>query len=181
MRTAGYEVIRQSGVRLPDWAAAYIEGGDAAVERLPDYARNYVFVAEQASPNADALRRWGEEFSVEANFARLVFMRTRKRLTEGEAANPDETYGAFYEALMKRAAANRWPSAQRGGVSLVPVRYLDGTGREGYVCLVLTAIWRAEFEAGMTALLDEAAASGKFSRDEASAINALKTRFFEGF
>jgi hypothetical protein len=188
MRTAGYEVVRQSGVRLPAWAEAYLAGGDAAVERLggqidglPAAVGVRVFVAEQAAPSADALRRWGEEFSVEGNFARLVFLRTRKRLTEGEAANPDETYGAFYEALLKRVAASRWPAAQRLGDCLLPVRYQDGTGREGYVCLVLTAIGRAEFEAGMTALLDEASASGPFSRDEASAINALKSRFFEGF
>ncbi|MDR0383196.1 MAG: hypothetical protein LBH50_04340 [Spirochaetaceae bacterium] len=188
---------QNSGAGLAGWAAAYMDGGITALEKMDEFASCYAFVAEQSSPNLDTLLLWGENFNVEIDFPQLVFLRAYRRLTDNLSINPDETYGSFFETFMKRMAALRWPEARQYASTWLLARYLpsspdvselsepqppdaDETADSNrYIYLILNIIEKADLENGIAPLLDDF--DGTLPRDQAQAVNSVRARFFDGF
>jgi hypothetical protein len=193
------------GEALAEWAELYVNGGIPALEKTDEFAPYYVFVAEQSSPDLDTLLLWRNNFNVEQDFPQFVFLRAYRRLTEDLSINPDETYGAFFETLMKRVISLHWPQARQYADTWLLVHYsmaepaapelsepseplpvfdepaetLDNSRL--YMYLILIVIEKAEVENVLEALMDETAAGLTPRRDQAQAVNAVKSGFFYAF
>jgi hypothetical protein len=189
------------GVALAEWVSLYIEGGIPALERAEEFAPYYVFVAEQSSPDIKTLMLWRDNFNLEQYFPQLVFLRAYRRLTNNLSINPDETYGTFFETLMKRIAALGWPPAQVYAGMWLRVRYFMEEPAESslqqdedidtppefstdsilYTYLILTIIEKPEIENVLNALMDETYNDVSLQRDQAQAVNAVRSNFFSTF
>jgi hypothetical protein len=203
---------RAEGAELAEWAPLYINGGIAALEKTDEFEPYYVFVAEQTSSNLDTLLQWARNFNVKQDFTQLVFLRAYNRLTANLSVNPDELYGVFFETVMKRIAASRWPQAERYTGTWLLVRRLredlpgyneetpagepdqsgvfplntdesadDIEASQIYLYLILCVIEKTEIENGLRNLMNEMILGKKFPRDQAQAVNAVKSNFFNGF
>jgi hypothetical protein len=194
---------RTDGENLAEWVTAYMNGGIQALERMNEFAPYYVFVVEQSSPDLNTLILWRDNFRAEQDFPQLVFLRVYRRLTENLSINPDETYGAFFETLMKRIPAIRWPQAQRYADTWVLAHYSlpEPAAPEPseplpqdfdeqpetpddsrlYTYLIMVVIEKAEVETVLNALIDETSIDIPLQRDQAQAVSALKSNFFRTF
>jgi hypothetical protein len=187
---------RADGAELAEWAPPYINGGAAALEKLNEFNRYYVFVAEQSSTNRDTLLQWADNFSVEQDFPQLVFLRAYRRLTGSLSINPDELYGSFFETLMKRIAALKWPFARRYAEtwilahrlpSDIPAASPDSGEPEQVsdsplcIYMILNVIEKTEVQSALNLVMDDILTDKTFTRDQIQAINALKSNFFDGF
>jgi hypothetical protein len=196
-----------NGAVLAEWASLYMNGGIPALEKTDEFAPYYVFVAEQTSRALNPLLLWRDNFNVEQDFPQLVFSRAYRRLTNDMSINPDETYGAFFETLMKRITSLRWPQARQyadtwllvryslAGPAVpqpaapepsVPLPFLDEPAEisddsEVYIYLILTVIEKADVENVLQALVDETSAALPLQRDKVQAINAIKSNLFPSF
>jgi hypothetical protein len=190
------------GEALAEWASLYMKGGIPALEKTDEFAPYYVFAAEQSSPDLGTLLLWRDNFNVGQDFPQLVFLRAYRRLTDGLSINPDETYGAFFETLMKRIISLRWPQARQYADTWLLARYFltePATPEQPepppffdeppeipdnsriYIYLILIVIEKAEVEKVLEALIDETAAGLTPRRDQAQAVNAVKSNLFTGF
>jgi hypothetical protein len=194
---------RADGVEMPEWLSLYTSGGIPALEKQREFTRYYLFIAEQSSPNLDTLRQWANNFRVERDFPRLVFLRAYRRLTRNLSITPDELYGSFFEMMMKHTAAQGWPQAQKYAetwalVNRRPVNQgepasaetlpaIDGEPPETsadstvYIYFILSMIEKTEIENNMKALMNDVAIDKTFNRDQVQAINSIKSNFFNGF
>jgi hypothetical protein len=199
---------RVSGEKLAEWVMLYINGGIPALEKTAEFAPYYVFAAEQSSSNLDTLLQWAKNFNVKQDFPQLVFLRAYKRLTGSLSVNPDELYGSFFETVMKRTASLRWPQAQKYAgtwllVRRIPVSNAGTTAGEPeagqafppnpdetaysldmsrlYMYLILCVVEKTEIENVLKNLMNEVVIDKSFLRDQAQAVNAVKSNFFNGF
>ncbi|MDR1257110.1 MAG: hypothetical protein LBJ86_05130 [Spirochaetaceae bacterium] len=198
---------RADGAALADWAALYMIGGIPALEKTDEFAPYYVFVAEQSSRDLNPLLLWRDNFNVDQDFPQLFFLRVYRRLTEALSINPDETYGVFFETLMKRVVSLHWPQArQYAGTWLLARYYLaepaapqpaasepsesspvfeeqpeTPNNSRRYIYLILTVIEKSEIENILKALMDETSAGLTLQREQAQAVNAVKSNFFSTF
>ncbi|MDR2658719.1 MAG: hypothetical protein LBC27_01850 [Spirochaetaceae bacterium] len=183
------------GAELADWATVYINGGLTALERLDVFASYYVFVAEQYSSNIDTLKQWADNFSIEHDFTQLVLLRVYRRLTSYISSNPAELYGNFFEAMIKKTASYHWPAAQKYDemwalVSRTPSIYSSGQPDNDndqyndsrlYAYLIINVIEKSKIESGLKEIMDGILIDKSYTRAQISAINAIKSSFFNGF
>ena len=201
---------RASGAELPELVSLYINGGVSALEKLDEFASYFVFVAEQSSPNLDTLLQWADNFSLERDVPQLVLLRVYRRLTGNLSVNPDDMYGGFFEAFIKRLASRRWPLAQKYYTTWVFVRRIaelppsgvsdsdisdmdvpeqalpEYTGEASfdsrlYMYLILNVIEKAEFESSMKLIMNGITLDESLPRDQAQAVNSVKSNLLNGF
>ena len=202
---------RASGAELPEWVSLYINGGGAALEKLDEFAPYFVFVAEQSLPNLDTLIQWGDNFSLERDVPQLILLRAYRRLTGNLFINPDDLYGGFFEAFIKRLASRRWPTAQKHYQTWVLVRRIpalapsdtpdsgvsdedaaeqalpedSGEGASfdtrSYMYLILNVIEKTELENAIKFEMNDIKPDAPLSRDQTQAVNSIKSNFFNGF
>lgn len=201
---------RASGAELPEWVSLYINGGGAALERLDEFAPYFVFVAEQSLPNLDTLLQWGNNFSLERDVPQLVLLRAYRRLTGNLSVNPDDLYGVFFEAFIKGLSSRRWPLAQKYYQTWILVRRIPGlTSQDSpdadmsdeevpeqdspevegeasfdsrlYMYLILNVIEKTEIENTIKFVMNDIDLDKSLSRDQAQAVNSIKSNFFNGF
>jgi hypothetical protein len=179
---------RSEGAELPEWVTLYINGGGAALERLYEFDPYYVFVAEQSSSNLDTLLQWADNFSVEQDIPLLVFLRAYRRLTLGLSVNPDEIYGSFFETVMKRAAALKWPFARKYAETWILARRVqpsaeteEAAGATLYMYLIVNIIEKTEVQSALKLVMDGFVIDKTYARDQIQAINAINSNLFDGF
>jgi hypothetical protein len=181
-----YEVAdhktKAEGLDIPEWVTRYIGGGLTGVEGMIQFYGRYVFVGENSGTNPRALRQWSSGFTVDQDLARLVAARVQARLAA--PGNPDETYGRYFEAVIKSASDASYTGARRETDFWLLKRYLaeDGTtDREAYDFYVLVSIDKAALEERINAILNGITTELPPTREQSAAINRVKEAFFEGF
>jgi hypothetical protein len=194
-----------SGEAYAEWVSLYINGGIPALEKLEVFAPYFVFVAEQSSQDLDTLLQWAANFSPERDIPQLILLRAYRRLTGNPNVSPDDLYGSFFEAFIKRLAALRWPFSQRYDETWILVRRLpalpppDTSDAEAleevlseeqsyappdlplHIYLILILIEKTEVEASLRLVMNDIPPDKSLSRDQTQAVNSVKSNFFNSF
>jgi hypothetical protein len=186
---------KAAGGDIPEWVSRYFTEGGAGLEKTAEYQGKYVFVGENRGSNPAALSQWQTAFSPAQDFARLAASRIEARLTAGAAGSyPDNVYGHFFEAAVKRAYDTKYQGVQKEDgfwVRLVSPELPpaapgeeDAEGEEEaerpvYVFLVLLSIDRPWFEAQVNGIFDSVKAELPLARSAEAAVNRVRENFFD--
>jgi hypothetical protein len=175
---------KDTGGAVPAWALLYLEGGNTAVETLPEFQDRYVFVSMNEGLNFNALEQWLEGFSPEQDFARLAAVRMEKRLLSAVAGFPDDEYGSYFETLIRAASDADWEGPRREEDIWVKRRFFSLTEdetRESWVFLILTAIKKDVLVPQINTLLKNTKPSQPLNRGQTNTVGRVVETFFEGF
>jgi len=201
---------KANGGGIPDWVKIFLADGARGVETLDAYKDRYVFMSRNEGSNFRALNQWLEGFSAELDFPRLASARIEARFRYG-VPFPDTEYGSFYEALVRATSDASWTGALRQDDFWLQRKYdfpKDEQGNEtpdsGYTqdtslqapegnspgnplpketweFLILVTIDRTFFASQLNGLFQNLKPDPPPSKDQISAANRIKERFFEGF
>jgi hypothetical protein len=168
---------KNRGGTIPEWVSIWLDSGVFMVENLDAYRDRFVFVARNEANNFIALNLWKDGFSAELDFPRLAAARIEKRL--GVAVeNPDQGYGAFYEALVRAASDFPWAGAVRED-DFWTLRQFGET--ENWEFLILVTIDRSLFASQLNKVFEAVNPNPAPTRDQRTAFNRVKDNFFNGF
>jgi len=171
------------GGTIPVWVSLWLDSGVYAVESLDAFKDRYVFVARNEANNFNALGLWKDGFSAELDFPRLAAARIEKRLASA-VDDPDNSYGAFYEALIRAASDFRWIGAVRVDDFWMLRQFTsgeEGVPVENWEFLILVTIDRSLFASQLERIFQIMNPNPPPSRDQRTTINRVRERFFEGF
>lgn len=176
---------RAEGGEMPLWAREYLEGGIRGIEALDAYRGRYVFIGSGEGDNFNALRHWSRGFTVYQDFALLAAQRIEERFYHGaEYYYPDDEYGQFFAASMRRAYDGEYYGAVKEAVFWIKKQVFEDenqeNGAERYEFLVLVSIEKSDFEAQVQDILSVNPTPKPTKRQE-SAIQRLRESFFENF
>jgi hypothetical protein len=175
---------KDSGGAIPAWAFLYLEGGNTAVETLPEFQDRYVFVSMNEGLNFNALEQWLEGFSPEQDFARLAAVRMEKRLLSAVTGFPDDEYGSYFETLIRAASDADWEGPRREDDIWIKRRFFSLTEdetRESWAFLILTAIKKDVLVPRINTLLKNTKPSQPLNHSQTNTVERLVGIFFEDF
>jgi hypothetical protein len=186
---------RAAGGNIPEWVSRYFTEGAGSVERMAEYQGKYLFVGKNQGINPNALGQWQAAFSPLQDFAQLAAARTEARLVRGAGGSyPDNVYGPFFEAMVKKAYDTKYRGVQKEKsfwVHLAPPQVPpaapgeeeaeaeEAAERPVYVFLVLLSIDRPAFEAQIDGIFNSAKLNLALTRSQESAVNRLHENFFD--
>ncbi|MDR2303280.1 MAG: hypothetical protein LBE10_01645 [Treponema sp.] len=172
------------GDGLPLWVSEYLERGIRGVEALDTYRNRYVFIGSGEGDNFNALRHWSRGFTVYQDFALLAAQRIEERFYHGTEYYPDDEYGQFFAASMRRAYDLEYYGAVKEAVFWIKKQIFEDENQEGgaerYEFLVLVSIEKPDLEAQVRDILSINPTPKPIKR-QASAIQRLRENFFENF
>jgi hypothetical protein len=195
---------KSRGGIIPEWVRLWLDSGAYEVEKLDAYRDRYVFVARNEANNFTALNLWQDGFSAELDFPRLAAARIEERLVSA-VDDPDQSYGAFYEMLIRAASDFPWMGAVRvddfwilkcfpPGEEDAPVGDADedtiaaevvsvGSAQEteNWEFQILVTIDRSLFASQLERIFETLDLNPPPSRDQRTTIDRVKERFFERF
>jgi hypothetical protein len=174
---------KSSGQALPRWLEAYLAGGNAGVEALPEYEYVYAFVGENSGPSPAPLETWRRNFDTGRTFPRLAGARIRFRFIGGLQTSADEVYGGYYQATVKAAYGADYIGPWKEGDFWIledPGEDTERAGKSGrYRYFVFVLVPKDVFEKEVRDILEQIKDRG--TRDQNSACEKLRENFFEGF
>jgi hypothetical protein len=183
---------KAAGEDIPEWVNRYFTEAEAGVEKLAEYQGKYVFIGKNQGINFDALIQWQTAFSPVQDFSQLVASRIEARLVNGAGGNyPDNVYGPFFEAMVKKAYDTKYQGVQKEKgfwVYLVPPQTPsaapgeeeEDVERPVYLFLVPLSVDRPDFEAQVNRIFDSAKADLPLTRSQEAAVNRVREEFFDG-
>jgi len=174
---------KATGGTVPEWVNRYLNSGLRDVEALRTYQGNYVFVHRNEGNNFNALQLWKDNFSVDLDFPRLAAVRIEARFSAA-VSYPDETYGAFYEALIRAASDASWTGAiTRDDFWIRKKNHANETEgeQENLEFLILVAIEKSSFSSQLGKIFENINPVPPPTQNQIAAINRVKERFFETF
>jgi len=174
---------KAQGGAIPEWVSLWLDSGAFMVENLDAYRDRYVFVARNEANNFNALNLWKDGFSAELDFPRLAAARIEKRLAS-VVTDPDESYGAFYETLIRAASDFSWMGAIREDDFWTLRQFPTGDGgipEENWEFQILVTIERSFFASQLDRIFQTINPNPPPSRDQRTTINRVKERFLDGF
>jgi hypothetical protein len=175
---------KDNGGAIPAWALLYLEGGNTAVETLPEFQDRYVFVSMNEGLNFSALEQWLEGFSPEQDFARLAAVRMEKRLLSAVTGFPDDEYGSYFETLIRAVSDADWEGPRREDDTWIKRRFFSLTEdetRESWAFLILTAIKKDVLVPQINTLLKNTKPSQPLNHSQTNTVERLVGIFFEDF
>lgn len=176
---------REKGLGLPDWVTFYLQGNIAAIENMAEYRNYYVFVSVAHSNNFSALSQWNAAFTPELDFARLAAVRIERRFLNAAAAWPDDEYGSYFECMIRAVSDARWEGAYRHDdfwlYRSFPETDEHKTDKDGFDYLILVIIRKEIMELQTKIILDSVVPEVPLTRDQRSAVNRVRERFFDYF
>ncbi|MDR1430476.1 MAG: hypothetical protein LBI85_09335 [Spirochaetaceae bacterium] len=188
-RTETYEVVdhktKAVGQDVPEWVTRYISEGLSGVEAMPAYSEKYVFVGEDTGTNLNALRQWSSGFSVAQDLSRMVSRRVQDRFAGAAAGSPDDTYGRYFENVVKSSSDATYTGARKETDFWLRKRFFNPDGKtvreELYEYYVLVSIDRATLERQINDVLNGVNADTPPTREQATAYDRVREAFYEGF
>jgi hypothetical protein len=164
-----------SAAYLPDWLISYFKGGIAEVEELDSFQNRYVFIGINRGPNFTALNKWAGNFTVIQDFPLIVAVRIEKRLNSQAALYPDDEYGEFYEAFVRKAFNAEYSDAVKEQI------YWIKTTDEVYEFYVFISMEKIKLQSIIMTMMADTLAAVTPTRSQNAAINKLQQIYFEGF
>jgi len=194
---------KTGGGGIPEWVNLALASGERGVETLDAFTGRFVFVARNQANNFGALNLWKDGFSAELDFPRLAAARIEARFSYA-VPNPDVSYGAFFETMIRAASDFPWTGAIRvddfwtlrkfqsdeepggdAGEDFISegnaASDSNGQETENWEMLILVTIERTLFASQFDQIFQNVNPSPPPSRDQRTTINRVKDRFFEGF
>ncbi|MDR1802854.1 MAG: hypothetical protein LBQ94_04550 [Treponema sp.] len=196
---------KDRGGIIPEWVSLWLDSGAYGVEKLDAYGDRYVFVARNEANSFNALNLWQDGFSAALDFPRLAAARIEERLAYA-VDDPDQSYGAFYETLIRAASDFPWTGAVRVDDfwilksfppgeedAFVGDAYEDTIAAENIVSVgnvqetenwefqILVTIDRSLFTSQLDLIFQIIDPNPPPSRDQRTTIDRVKERFFERF
>ena len=165
------------GVAIPEWVDLWLHSGVYFMENQDAFRDRYVFVAKNEANNFNALNLWKDGFSAELDFPRLAAARIEERLSYA-VVDPDQSYGAFYEALIRAASDFPWAGAVREE-DFWTLRQFQET--QNWEFLILVTIEKSLFAFQLNSIIQTINPNPTPTRDQRTTINRVKERFLEGF
>jgi hypothetical protein len=173
------------GEAVPEWVSRFLDRGSRGVEELEGYEDAYAFVGVSRGMNFKALGHWAEGFSATQDFPRLAALRIEARLINAASLYPDDEYGEFFEALVKKASDAEYTGVVKEASFWLLRQYQqddeDAPIRERYEFFVLMYIEKGEFQAQAQTLMADIRTKKPPTREQAAAINRIKETFFDDF
>ena len=173
-------------MQIPVWVMAYLEGGNAAIEILPEFQDSFVFVRSNEGTHFGALNQWLNGFNAELDFPLIAAARIEDRFRSA-APLPDQAFGSFYEALIRAASDAHWTGAEKADDYWIRKRYLPGseagfiTERETWEFLILVTIERDLFASQLDSIFRNLRPRPPPTREQVNAANRVIERFYTGF
>ena len=197
---------KANGGVIPEWVLLWLnsgtnETGIHRIEAMDEYPERYVFIHRNEGNNFIALTQWSKGFLPELDFPRLAAARIEARFSTS-VPFPDYEYGAFYDALIRAASDAPWKGAVREDDFWIRREYIysgeedalaagddnllmTGQGpppiRESWEFLILVTMENTLFTSQLNEIFSSVKPSPQPSREQISAANKVKDRFFEGF
>jgi hypothetical protein len=170
---------------VPEWVTRFISDGLTGVEGMRDYQDKYVFIGEDTGTNLNALLQWTAGFTVAQDFSRLVASRVQARLTGAAAGSPDSVFGRYFENMVKTSSDTVYSGARKESDFWLFKRYFQADGitvdREVYDCYILVTVDKALLQGQINAILNRVQGDAGSAKEQISAIDYIKTTFYEGF
>jgi hypothetical protein len=168
---------------IPEWVSRYLDGGVREHEAMDEYQGFHVFVSRNEGTNFNALKLWTDGFSPELDFPRLAAARIEARFGSS-VPHPGNEYGAFYESLVRTASDFQWTGMWKEDDFWIRRQYPGGEEedeRETWEFLILVIIEKNLFASQLDTVFKDINPSPQPSKDQITAANRVKDRFFEGF
>jgi hypothetical protein len=184
---------RDSGEAVPAWVNRYLGGGISGLENMAEFEGNYVFVAEISGVNINALNQWALGFSPEQDISRLIARRVQARFPGSDTGSPDPEYGRYFESLVRASADAFYRGTEKRGSFWFKKEYSAGNAEisggspdeplneEIAVFLILMTIDKNTLRTQLEPLLANADEGIEVTREQMTAIDRLRSSFFEGF
>jgi hypothetical protein len=169
-----------------------MKGGIAEVEKLDFNLNRYVFIGKNRSANFIALNKWAGNFTVIQDFPRLAAVRIEKRLNSTASLYPDDEYGEFYEALVKKAFSAEYLDAVKEQTYWIKITADQGNNAAGapagaatpsevYEFYVFVSMEKSKMQSIIKTMMADSLIAVTPTRAQNVAINRLRQIFFEGF
>jgi hypothetical protein len=112
-------------------------------------------------------------------------MRIEARLINAASLYPDDEYGEFFEALVKKASDAEYTGVMKEDFFWILRQYQQDDEyspiRERYDFFVLMSVKKREFQTQAQALMADIKTDNSPTRDQTAAINRIKEAFFDDF
>ena len=180
---------RSNGGRVPIWINSFYESGVSGIEALDEYKNRFIFISRNEGKNFKALEHWEEGFSAKLDFPRLAAARIEERFVNN-VLFPDETYGSFYEAMVRATSDASWSGAAVEDSFWLRRRFMATQNENGEIVtreeekwefIILVSMEKVLFNSQLDTLFRNIKPSPRPSRDQNAAANRVKDRFYEGF
>jgi hypothetical protein len=176
-----------SNFNLPDWLAAFFNGGIEEVEKINAYYGKYVFIGSNEGVNFTALNIWADNFSAVKDFPVYAAKRIEKRMIYTALLYPDDEYGIFFETMVKKAHNTVYSGVVKENVYWIKLlNNGENTGivnnnTEIYNFFVLLTIDRITMQNIINEMMTETIDAVNPAGAHRNAVNRLRQYFFEGF
>ena len=194
-----YEIIEsQNGkgdTEIPLWVYYCFNNDVNSIESLTQYNNKYIFIGESQGENFLVLQQWADCFSVDHELPRLLVHRAERRLIASASRYPDDEYGDFYEAFIRKISNEFFPGAIKDRSFWVK-RKIVTTGQsdpenpdlpplpvefERYEYYILVSINKEILQNQIRILISDVKSSINITREHTAAVNNVQNIFFEGF
>ena len=174
---------------LPEWVNIYLNGNIHEIENIVLYKDKYVFIGENRGSNFTALRQWASSFTLEQDLSRLVAARIEKRMVSAAALYPDDEYGDYFEAFIKKAIDTEFSYAIIEDRFWIKRRILLKAVNadelpvieERFEFYIMVSAGRITMQNRIRSVMESIKTPVPPTRDQAAAINRIKQTFFERF
>ena len=193
-----------SGGTIPEWVSLFYDSGIRGVETLDAYRDRFVFISRNEGSNFKALNLWVEGFSVEQDFPRLASARIGTRFSSS-VPHPDIEYGSFFITLVRSASDTIWNGAAKTDDFWILRKFPpkpEEDGEDGYLSpdtgdwpdtpaenreterwefLILVIMEKTLFASQLEGIYRNMNSLPPPTRDQVTAANRVRDRFYEGF
>ncbi|MCQ2612059.1 MAG: hypothetical protein MJ183_00470 [Treponemataceae bacterium] len=163
---------------LPVWVDTYIQSGITGLEKLSDYHDDYCFVAEEHVSNLNAGLVWAKNFDIPQDIARNVSSRVSALFTGASSGSPDETYGTYFESVVKTICDTSFSGAREVANWWVQVRRYDPDVKkqynDSYSIYVLYTIPRELLDRQVLDVIEAQELQSKVNEEQTVAISQVK-------
>ena len=198
-RNESFEIIEtQNGIGdsgIPQWVYYCLNGDINAIESMAQFNNKYVFIGESRGVNFSMLQQWADLFSVIHELPKIMVLRVEQRLIRAASRYPDDEYGEFYEAFIKRVANETFYAAQEEESFWIKkkITYIGEEDPEDpelpppvieferYEYYKLISVNKDILQNQIRSLMNSVASSVLIMREHSAAVNKIQSDFFEGF
>jgi len=202
---------KANGGGIPDWVKIFLADGPRGVETLDAYKDRYVFIGRNEGNNFKALNQWAEGFSPDLDFPRLASIRIEARFRNAVPFPDTEYGSFYEELVRATSDAPWTGAVKEADfwLQLKYDSTRDETGgpvsanaqdteqppppapqenspdnpspRETWEFLILVTIDKALFSSQLNDLFLNLNPTPPPAKDQVTAANRVKEKFYEGF
>jgi hypothetical protein len=172
-----------NGGNIPEWVNSVLEGGVRSIRALEANGDNYIFITRNEGNNFNALGLWVNGFIAEMDFPRLAAARVLLHFSAG-VHFPDETYGAFYETLIRDVSDFHWTGMLKEDDFWIRRKFPadeDEPESEDWEFFILVIVGKTHFAAQLDSIFQNINPRPAPTGEQALAARRVIDRIFDEF